>query len=148
MTKAKWDIGVSCHSKAGAHVMVVALACYSNLIFANCSLCRPSPITTTHPLASAGPSTGSFSLFFPFFDNLHSTRRHAALLHHPGFQELGCRHAIRRNTHSPSQSCPGSLPASADPSGLARHFQPDPRQHREAMGRHASPGAGRLVDVA
>jgi hypothetical protein len=123
------------------------LATSSNLIFANCSLCRPPPTTTTNPLAAAGPSTGSFSLFFTFFANLHSTRRHAALLPREGLQELGVRHPVGRDTHSVPQSCSSHLPAPADPPG-ARHLQPDPRQHREAMGRHAPSGAGRPVDVA
>lgn len=58
--------------------MVVALASSSDLIFANCSLCRPPPITTTNPLAAAGPSTGISSLSFPF--SPISTQPAAAML--------------------------------------------------------------------
>lgn len=123
------------------------LASCSNLIFANCSLCRPPSITTTNPLVAAGPSTGSVSLPFPFPDTLHSPRRHAALLPRQGFQEHRIRHPIGCDPHCAPQGCPRCLPAPADPPG-ARHLEPDPRQHREAMGRHASSGAGRLVDVA
>jgi hypothetical protein len=79
------------------------LACCGNLIFANCSWYRPPPPTITNPLAAAGPSTGSESLSFQFFDTLHSHPPPCCAPPSPGL-----RGARLPSSHRPrhAQRCP------------------------------------------